>query len=456
MELTTSLSELLAAMIRAWKGICAALLVFALLLGGYQTYRQISRARAPENSPEKIEERYQTALEEYEINKEDLQRSLDNQEKSLASKEEYLENSILLQIDPYDKYVTNIVFTFTDIDESAQLFRYPNTAADYLPKKIRSQYLELWKSMDLSKDIGLSKYAGIQSKYLSEIVSVSSLDGELVSIEAAGPAPSETEELADAVYNYFEAHREVISKSSAQHNFTLVNKTTKNIIDDALNTKRESLETEIENLRKDIEDTKESLEALKEPQPDETYSITAIVKSVVKYVILGAAIGIFLGCAFVCCKWLFTGRVSNSFQLERVANAPFLGSLCIPSTWAARLSATVMGERTWRDRDQAMAYIREQIKANHSTDNKLLLFSTLPEKLAGANMDELKTILSEDGYAVSTVMDIVHNPLAVEAVHTSTAVVFAEMAGRSSIVAIQSAVAQLKTKEVPVLGIITI
>ena len=76
MELATSLSELLAAMIRAWKGICATLLVFALLLGGYQTYRQISQIRAPENSAEEIEERFQTALEEYETKKKDLQESV--------------------------------------------------------------------------------------------------------------------------------------------------------------------------------------------------------------------------------------------------------------------------------------------------------------------------------------------------------------------------------------------
>lgn len=456
MELATSLSELLAAMIRAWKGICATLLVFALLLGGYQTYRQISQIRAPENSAEEIEERFQTALEEYETKKKDLQESLESQEKSLASKEKYLENSILLQIDPYDKYITNIVFTFTDIDESAQLFRYPNTAANYLPQKIRSQYLELWRSMDLPKDIGLPRYAGIESKYLSEIVSVSSLDGELVSIEAVGTTPSETEELATALYNYFEVHREVISRSSAKHNFTLINKTTKNVIDENLNTSRENLETEIRNLKKSIEDTKESIEDLTEPEQDEGYSTATIIRSVIKYAVLGAAMGLFLGCLFVCCYWLFAGRVSNSFQLEQVVSAPFLGSLSIPSTWAARLSAAVMGERTWRDRGQAMAYIREQIKGSRPTDGKILLFSTLPEKTAGIGMEELKSTLSQDGYEVSAVMDATHNPAVVEAVHAHTAAVFVEMAGSSNITAIQSAAAQLKNKEVPVLGIITI
>ena len=172
-EDTINLTDLLAAIIRKYKGICVSLLAFALLLGGYQAYKQISLARDPKNSPEKIEERYQAALEAYETEKENLQKTLKNQEKSLASKEEYLEKSILIQIDPYDKYVANIVFTFSDIDESAQLFRYPNTAADYLPRKIRSQYMELWKSMDVPRDIGIARYADVEWKYLSEVVSVS-------------------------------------------------------------------------------------------------------------------------------------------------------------------------------------------------------------------------------------------------------------------------------------------
>lgn len=456
MEITTSLTELLAAMIRTWKGIFAAMLVFALLLGGYQAYKQVALARDPKNSPEKIEERYQTALEDYETERESLQNTLENQEKSLASKEEYLEKSILLQIDPYNKYVADIVFTFSDIDESAQLFRYPNTAADYLPKKIRSQYLELWRSMDVSKDIGLTQYADVEWKYLSEIISVSSLEGELVSIRAAGAAASDAEKLADAVYRYFEAHRDVIARSSAQHNFALVNRTTKNVIDEDLNTQREALETEIEDLKKSIEESKQSIEDLTEPAREEEYSAAAIVKAVVKYAILGAAAGIVFACLFVCCQWLFSGRASNSFQLEEALSAPFLGSLNIPSALPARLAAAIMGERVWKEHEQAAAYIGEQAKANFPAGGKVLLLSTLPEKLAGAGMDELVAILSKKGYSVSSVMDAMHNPQAVEAIQACTAAVYVEMAGRSSLTAIRHSAAQLESSSVSILGIVTI
>lgn len=455
-ENTISLIDLLAVMIRQWKGILASLLVFALLLGGYQTYKQISLANDPENSPEKIEERYQTALEDYETQKENLQKTLENQEKSLKSKEEYLEKSILIQIDPYDKYEANIVFTFTNIDESAQLFRYPNTAADYLPKKIRSQYIELWKSMDVPRDIGIAKYADMEWKYLSEVVSVSSLEGELVSIQAVGATASDAETLAGAVYDYFETHRDVIAAGSAQHSFALVNRTTKNVIDEALETKRESLETELENLKTSIEDSKTAIEDLEEPEPEEGYSKTAIVKAVAKYAALGAAAGVFLACLFICCWWIFAGRASSSFQLEQLANAPFLGSLQIPRNPAERLVAAVMGERIWTDMDRASAYIGEQVKAAVPPNTAVLLLSTLPEKLAGKGMDELVSMFSKNGYSATPVMDAMHNPKAVELLRTCTAVILVEMAWQSSITAVRNSVVQIGNAKKPVSGILTL
>ena len=455
LENTISLRELLTAIVWKWKGICAALLVFAILLGGCQTYKQILLAADPENSPEKIEERYQAAWERYETQKENLQKTLEGQEKSLASKEEYLEKSILIQIDPYNKYIANIVFTFTDIDESAQLFRYPNTAADYLPKKIRSQYMELWKSMDVPRDIGIAKYADLEWKYLSELVSVSNLEGELVSIQAVGGTAFSAEELAGAVYDYFEAHREVIAASSAQHVFTVVNRTTKNTIDEALETRRENLEAEIETLKTSIENSKNAIEDLEEPVREEGYSVKAIVKSVAKYAVLGAAAGIFLSCLFICCWWVFANRASSSFQLERVIGAPFLGSLRIPRNIAERLAIAVMGERSWRNAEQAAAYICEQAKANLPKDSSTLLLSTLPDKLATTKLEELAKIFSENGYTVFPVADAVHNPNVVEALQVCPTVVFAEMPGQSSLMAIRNSIAQVKNAKKSVLGIIT-
>lgn len=456
MEETMTLTDLLAAIARKGKAVILTSLVFAVLLGGYQAYKQIGMAKDPENSPEKIEERYQAALETYAQEQENLQKTLENQEKSLASKKEYLEKSILLQIDPYDKYVSSIVFTFADIDESAQLFRYPNTSADYLPKKIRSQYLELWKSINVPEEIGLARYADMEWKYPSELISVSSLEGELISIQTCGITAAEAEELADAIYAYFVAHQDVIAKSSARHTFALVNRTTKSVIDEELETRRTDLEKEIETLQEEIEDSKQAIEDLTEPERESGYATSAIIKATAKYAVFGAAAGVFLACLVICCWWIFANRVANSNQLEQIVKAPFLGALRVPDSPAERLAVAVMGERTWKDRTQAAAYISEQAKASFPKEGKILLLSTLPEKKADAKMDELIKMFSKGGYQVFSVMDAIYNPQAVEAVHDCAAVVLVEMAGYSSIAKIRNIVAQIEGAKKSMLGIVMI
>ena len=455
-EETMRLQELFAAMIRAWKGIIVTMLIFAFLMGGYQAYRQISKARDPGNSPEKIEERYQSALKEYEIKKNKLQRTLSEQEASLVSKEEYLEKNLLFQIDPYDEYVTDIIFTFSNIDESAQPFRYPNTAADYLPKKIGSQYMALWDSMDVPKDIGIAKYADVEWKYLSEVISVSSLEGELLFIQALGATSSDAEELASAVYMYFTANRSAIAAGSAQHDLTLVSKVTKNVIDDALNTKKTSLELEIDDLRESVENSKKSIEALKQPAREDGYSLSAILKDVVKYAIVGAVVGIFLACVVIFFKGIFSNRALSSFHLELASGASFLGSLRVPHSRAERLSDKIMSERWWADADQAVAYIVEQAKVSFPRDGKVLLLSTLSEKRAGAGMDKLAAVLSGNGCEALPVLDALHNPKAVEAMQACAAVVFVEMVGYSNIMAVKSCVAQTGEAKKRVLGFVTV
>ena len=64
--------------------------------------------------------------------------------------------------------------------------------------------------------------------------------------------------------------------------------------------------------------------------------------------------------------------------------------------------------------------------------------------------------LSKDGYAVTPVLDAVHNPKAVEALQACAAVVLVEMPGRSSLTAIRNSAAQVENAGKSVLGVVTI
>ena len=100
MKDTVTLKELFAIIVRRGKQVVCLMLAFALLLGIVQTGRKIAAAREEDNSPEKIEERYQDALENYQQNRENLEERLSKAQQQLEGQQEYNDNSLLLEIDP--------------------------------------------------------------------------------------------------------------------------------------------------------------------------------------------------------------------------------------------------------------------------------------------------------------------------------------------------------------------
>ena len=133
MKDTVTLKELLAIVVRRGRFVLTLALVFAVLMGGVQMFRQVSASRQENNSPEKIEERYQEALEDYQIEKENLEKELSDAQRKLDSQQEYNEESLLMRLDPYNKYVTTINLAVTDVEEEAfhQVFQVETTPVEY-------------------------------------------------------------------------------------------------------------------------------------------------------------------------------------------------------------------------------------------------------------------------------------------------------------------------------------
>lgn len=458
MEESITMTEILAKIIRSWKKVCLIALIVAALLGAFQAYRMISQARSPENTPAAIEERYQTAIENYETQKENLEKNLEKQKKALEDKREYAENSLLMAVNPYDKYTASIIFAFTNIagDGAVQgAFQY-DTSADYLLQTIRSQYMVLWQSIDLPRELGISRYAETKEKYLYEVISVRGLEGGLCSITAVGSSAGEAEELANAVYQCFQGYQPIIAGSSYAHGLSIVSNSTKNNVDDALITKHETIDNEIQSLENAIENLNTQLEELSEPEREAGYSIGKIVKSVVKYALLGAVLGIVLACFWFCCMCVFGNRAGSSYQVERITGVPFLGALNTPHNILERFANHIAGERSWTDRKQALRYLSEQIKALCPKGEQVLVLSTLSDQKKAVDLNVLSEQLTADGHTVKTLLDAGHNPEIIQAIHQNGAVLLAESLDMSRMGAVQDVIVKVRETEKQFLGFVMI
>lgn len=442
MEETITMTEILARIVRGWKRLCAAALVFALLLAGIQSFRLLRQAKNPENAPEAIEQRYQDALESYTLEKEKLEEELAANEESLSSKQEYAADSLLMAIDPYDVYTTRIVLAFTGISENGavQGVSQYQTSADYLVQTVRSQYLVLWQGVDYARDLGLARYADTLNKYLAELITVTGADGGLCSISVKGATAADAEELADAVYGYFQRLQSVVSASSYANTLSLVSRSTQNTVDDALISKHTSLDDEILSLETRIEELQAQLDGLTEPQREAGFAASALVKSAVKYALLGAVLGLVLGCFAGCCLSVFGTRISSSYQLERLASLPFLGSVRLPRSVMDRFANRLIAERSWTDAALSGAFLVSQVRPLCPDGGTLLVLSTLSEK---TDLSALTEPLTAAGFTVRTVLDAAHNPETAQAAAECGAVVLAERVDQSRMGAVADVTAAL-------------
>jgi len=380
MKDTVTLKELAAIAVRRGRLAVILALICAVLLGGWRAWSLIKSSGNEDNSPEKLEERYQAAMDEYETGKKSLETQLDKTQKQLESQQEYNEKSFLMEIDPHSKAVTTINLAIADVDEGAfqQVFRLEDTPIDFIISKIQSQYVILWDSLDLQSALSYTPRAGLEDKYLREIVTLTTAEGGCLTITASGVSEETTRKLAEAAYDRVLALRSVISEGSYLHSLVQLGNVTKISVDAGLEDTQTANLEKITTYNDSIKDLNQQLEELAEPEREEAASPAKIALSAVKYAVLGAALGCLLALVWALASYLFRSRPETSRQLEEGLSVPFLGSTARPGSLWDRLADRILCERLWKDEAQALAYISASAKTLLPASGAVLLASTLP------------------------------------------------------------------------------
>lgn len=431
MKDTVTLKELAAIAVRRGRSAVILALICSLLLGGWRANSLISTAHSEDNSPEKIEKRYQEAVKSYEDSREDLEKQLAKAEEQLESQREYNDTSFCMKIDPYNKVVTTINLAITDIDEGAfqQVFRLEETPVDFIVSKIQSQYIILWNSLDLQTSLSYSPQADMEDKYLREIITLTRSDGGCLTLTVSGISEAETSRLAEAAYDCLIGLQSRISEGSYLHSFALLNDVTKVSVDNNLeNTQTENLK-KIRTYTDNIADLSKQLEELEEPKRETAPGPLKIVLSCVKYAVLGAVIGCLLALMCAMVSYLFRCRPETSRQIEEGLSIPFLGSVAKSGGFWDRMANRILSERLWADEDQALAYISASAATllPVSECRDVLLISTLP--LKAEEVGAVIKALENQNRTVRFVGGALRNPEAAEALKACGCVVLAERPG---------------------------
>lgn len=394
-EYMISTNDILAALVRKGKQIICCGIVLALLLGGYTGFN-VWRAL---NDEEYINFDQET----YEYTKLTLERNIEATERAISNHEEYLANSLWMQINPYDKHTTELYLLISGIDESdvGMTFGDTTTPRDYMLNRITAQYSIFWSAEDLQQSLGIPRYKQVLDKYIRELVGISFLDGGIICVRAIGATEEEARELANAASALLMSKMGVVKENSFNHTIGLYNTVQQSQIDTGMAETQYAYQAQIDAYNESIISAQKEIIKLEKPE--------SVSTAIIKKFIIGGVLGAGLACAWYLCKVLLTNSVQSSAQMERSLSIPFSGTLVRRKGlfhWLANLFA---GERVWEDESQALDYIVEIVKMRFNGE-RLLLASTLDLSKHTEAVEKLRVALSAAGIKVDFKDSFLHNP----------------------------------------------
>lgn len=365
MDNMISLADLLAMLVRQGKRILAAALLAALLFGGWSLWRQRSIASDGGHTQEDFEQE----LAIYEKKKQLLEDRIEHQETMLISQQEYIEKSLLMNMNPSQVYVAYMDLCITGVAGGDQ--------RDYAYSTISSLYVSLWNQLDLTKSGTTGDLKSYEDPYVRELTEVTAEAGGIICLSVYADTASAAGKLLEEVYQGLLTQKAHVEEATAAHELSILQQTTKRVSGLEIAEKQSSRHKEIDALQASIDRQKQELDELRQPDAAD-FSNGWNLRSVIKYMILGGVLGGVVTCIWLILACLLGKTIESSHHAERNYGIGFIGALDrqkgIFSAWADKITR----ERIWKDPDRAAQYVTENTRMQLGEQKDVLFLSCEP------------------------------------------------------------------------------
>ena len=427
--------ELLGIVCARWRMILVLGLAFALVMGvvrAYSDFRNLADAVAIEASREEnlLEWRqYETKIKALE--QEILQ--LERQEEQALL---YNENSLLMQIDPYNVEVARLTFNVT-ADAAAIAKELPEswqapTFADLKESRedrIVNQYLVVAEGASLSALMADTSYAKIADQYLREIVTVSEYAQGMVVIEVYSTTTADGMGLAEKVYAYCLSRQSEIAASAGAHTVKVVDAVSTTEIDLTLLDAQLLAQSRPADLSALLASKTKELEQLEEPAKFTAATTANVVSSGIKYAALGAVVGVCAGAVLAFLIETMGANFRNGTALSQAVSSRYLGNLNAPQKrsgldlWAANL----LGEDIFStvSKEDRLPLLAANIKEAAKDKRRLLITGMRSQNELERLAEELRQHLGSE-YQLAVAANLLTNAHAIQQLKDIEGVIMVE------------------------------
>ena len=324
-EQEIDLKDLMFVVLRKWRPILLIAVLLAVAAGGYKGGQVLLKQSSPEYVQD-AQKKYEEELSLYERTKASIQREIDNLTVNIEKQEEYVSQSILMEISPYDVTISSADFLVKTDYEIMPNMVYQNI--NYADSLLKSYLVSVKK--ECLKDYADKKK--LELKYLEELVLVEAdYNNDMLHIEVRHWDGKEAETIMDTIIDNLNSMTRGLSTSITTHTLTIMNQNTSATVDLAIADKQNKTNTDIDTLRDSLVQKEKELDEMKEPVM-ESVSKMAAVKSGIKYAVLGGVLGAFMTVFFICVGFLMSDKVASSKELKNRFGVNILGVLGTEST----------------------------------------------------------------------------------------------------------------------------
>lgn len=482
-EREIDLLDMIADILSHWRGLLVALIIGAVLMGGFsyvKSYRNIQSTPTVEEEPELDELAVEEQLTQLEDSLSDSEKAAVlttvDDEREYLYKDKYFQESVYMQLDPLDIVQTELVYRIQAEDEG-------------LAQHLGTLYKNIVGGVGLYDWV--EQQTGIYAAYAAELISVStnpeifvrnganiSTGSDNLKVTVIQKDEETCGQLAAAVSSYMEQQQKNLVKELGNHELILLSETSGKIISTDMMARQIDYGNQVSNLRSGIASAKAGFtadqqkyydlltweEETREAEMDQKDTTTeeepvlASPSVSKKYVLLGAVLFAFVYAGILFLIYIFNSKIRVSDELQSLYHIPLIGVVVKNSKKKFILDKWVddlryYGKRKF-DAKQSMelAFAAVKIVAVKNKLNTICLMGCNLEAGAGSVCENLKTALEKEGVNVTVLDNVLYNAESMEKVEAMTGVVLVEKAGSTLYNEVANELALLKRQDITVLG----
>ena len=488
-EREIDLLDLIADILSHWRGLLIALVLGAILMGAFsytRSYRDVQNMQSQKvNDAAMSEAAIDERLAQLSENMDESQMAAVlltvDDEREFALRNEYVQNSIYMQLDPLHVAQEELVYNIQGRNENGV-------------QGLGTIYKDIISGVGLYDWV--EQQTGIETAYVRELISTSvdsSLkfsNGDTVSIGGCDSLKitisvtdaATCEKIAEAVKTYVEQQQEKLVSKLGSHELILLSESSGTVMStdvmkqqvDYRNTIY-TLETTIaaakakfseeqkqyytllmkETGLEDITDAEQDNEAAEHP-------VTMSPTVSKKYVVLGAVLFAFVYAVILCMGYIFNSRIRVNDELQDLYGIPQIGLVVKDSKKKLFLDKWINNLRHYGKREftaeqsMELAFAALKIAAVKNGLNNVCLLGCNLSAGADKVCEGLKDALEKEGITVTILNNVLYDAEAMEKLGTAKGAVLVEKAGSTLYNEITGELELLKRQEIVVLGGITV